>query len=273
MSKVVLVDDSRLAGVVVQRILEPVGIECVHVRSAFELLGLKGKVSVFHQFKPSVILLDIVMPDMDGLDVLRRLKARSDVTDIPVIMLTSASSERNVLESLEMGAVGFIAKPIAADKLLGEMARAARDGGDQALAKCLADFLDPERRAEENLETFRVGAANLNYLNEILDGDEDLMEEMVQVFVESCTEQIAAIAKAIKDEDGDQIRRAAHTFKGSVGNFGAPLIHDLAFEIEKSGTDEEIEVAHQHFDKMVPMVEEIHEDLSDWLDARLKQKG
>jgi len=61
---------------------------------------------------PDLILLDAVMPDMDGLELCRRLKADPDTKDIPVILLTSLDSPETETRALEAGAVDFVSKPV-----------------------------------------------------------------------------------------------------------------------------------------------------------------
>ncbi len=65
--------------------------------------------------KPDIVLLDIMMPEMDGFEVCRRLKANPATCDIPVIFVTALADERNELNGLELGAVDYIQKPIQAD--------------------------------------------------------------------------------------------------------------------------------------------------------------
>lgn len=71
--------------------------------------------------RPDVILLDIVMPGMDGHEVLRQLRADPLTKDIPVIMLTALGGDRNVAASLELGAVCHIEKPCQTQDLLQEV--------------------------------------------------------------------------------------------------------------------------------------------------------
>ena len=71
--------------------------------------------------RPDVILLDIVMPQMDGHEVLRQLRADLLTKDIPVIMLTALGGDRNVATSLQLGAVCHIEKPCQTAELLEEV--------------------------------------------------------------------------------------------------------------------------------------------------------
>ena len=66
---------------------------------------------------PDLILLDILMPGMDGLETLRRIKARPECKDIPVIMLTGLGDEEMLNKCLAEGAVGVIHKPFLPDKM------------------------------------------------------------------------------------------------------------------------------------------------------------
>ncbi len=63
--------------------------------------------------KPDIILLDIMLPVMDGFQVLQKLKLEKETKDIPVIMLTAKVQEKDVVHGLEAGAVDYITKPFS----------------------------------------------------------------------------------------------------------------------------------------------------------------
>ena len=78
-------------------------------RQAFELIGKNS---------PTLVITDIVMPEMSGYELCQKIKAEEKTKDIPVILLTSLSSTEDVLEGLACGADNFISKPYSEQYLL-----------------------------------------------------------------------------------------------------------------------------------------------------------
>ncbi len=67
--------------------------------------------AILEMQKPNLILLDIMMPEMDGLEVLRRLKAVPETSSIPIILLTALVEDEDILKGYKMGADHYITKP------------------------------------------------------------------------------------------------------------------------------------------------------------------
>lgn len=67
---------------------------------------------------PDLILLDVIMPEMDGFQVCRELKARAETKDIPVIFLTAKTQMEDILKGFEVGAVDYVTKPFSKEELL-----------------------------------------------------------------------------------------------------------------------------------------------------------
>lgn len=90
--------------------------EGFHVLTAFD--GVEALATVEKE-RPDLILLDILMPKMNGYEVCRRLKADERYRDIPIIYLTAKAQEEEMKAAIEMGADAYIAKPFEPADLIG----------------------------------------------------------------------------------------------------------------------------------------------------------
>lgn len=102
--KVLIVEDDMALFNMYSVELKIKGYDVLNVNDGLQALS-KAK-----EYQPDVILLDIMLPGMNGLNILTELKADSQVVDIPVIMLTNYGSEDNVKKALESGATDYIMK-------------------------------------------------------------------------------------------------------------------------------------------------------------------
>lgn len=87
----------------------------VHVRDGVETLDYlysRGRYANRHPVNPAVILLDVKMPKLDGIEVLRQIKSDDALKVVPVVMLTSSQDERDVRESYHLGANAYVVKPV-----------------------------------------------------------------------------------------------------------------------------------------------------------------
>lgn len=113
---VLVVDDVPLNQILVTKMLSRYNFQ---VRTASN--GLEAMEAIRAK-KPSVILLDIMMPVMDGFEVLRLLKAKKDTENIRVIILSALNSNEDIIKGYELGANDFITKPIIMEKLVNSVA-------------------------------------------------------------------------------------------------------------------------------------------------------
>ena len=95
------------------------------------LWGENGKLALelINENKPDLVILDVMMPIMDGFEVLRLMKEEEETSDIPVIMLTARSMEADVLKGFDSGAVDYMIKPFSVSELAARVKSAlARSG-------------------------------------------------------------------------------------------------------------------------------------------------
>ena len=95
-----------------------VGLLAKNYKIIVALSGREGLKLAHSTPPPDLILLDIMMPDMDGYQVCQELKRRETTRAIPVIFITAETTKRGKLEGLESGAVDYLTKPVQAEELL-----------------------------------------------------------------------------------------------------------------------------------------------------------
>ena len=112
--RVLIVDDSSVMRKIVERSLRQAGLDPMTVfeaGSGVEGLEVLGRESVH------LILSDINMPSMDGLEFLRQLRAQNLAPGVPVVMITTESSEEHVKQAILAGAQGYIRKPFTSEQV------------------------------------------------------------------------------------------------------------------------------------------------------------
>lgn len=112
--RALIVDDSSVMRKIVERSLRQAGIELSQVLEAgngAEALG------VLREHRVDLVLCDINMPVMDGLEFVKQLATVENAKGVPVVMITTEGSETHVVQALSCGARGYIRKPFTADQV------------------------------------------------------------------------------------------------------------------------------------------------------------
>ena len=109
-----IVDDSSVMRKIVERSLRQAGVDSLVVLEAGS--GVEG-LEVLKARRVDLILSDINMPAMDGLEFVRQLRQQRLAEGVPVVMITTESSEEHVKQAIKAGAIGYIRKPFTADQV------------------------------------------------------------------------------------------------------------------------------------------------------------
>lgn len=118
MKTILVVDDSRIMRNIVKNTFTTLKIPC-------QFLEAENGAKAFHLLetnKVSLVLLDWNMPEMDGMQFLRKVRSMPDYQDLPIIMVTSEAAKYNVVEALQNGATDYIVKPIRERVFMEKMA-------------------------------------------------------------------------------------------------------------------------------------------------------
>lgn len=143
--------------------------------------------------KPDLILLDVMMPEMDGIEVCRKLQLDPTNHDIPIIFLTAANDEDTAVRGLTEGAVDYITKPFHAPELLARVAthvalKHARDEARRVIGEKNELMAAVAHDLKNPLSSIRLAAGALRK-----DLDSGPPREMAEVIVESCEDLLSLI--------------------------------------------------------------------------------
>ena len=116
---VLVVDDSAAIRKILQRVLRQTGMA---IRTIYEAGDGQEALAVLKTQKPSLVLTDINMPNMDGLQLLAAIKAVPEWRSLPVVMITTEGGETKVGEAVRLGAAGYVRKPFTADQIKEKLA-------------------------------------------------------------------------------------------------------------------------------------------------------
>ena len=110
--RVLIVDDDEMVLMALEELLRPEGYEVETVSSGTEALKR------IDQNGYDLLMLDIIMPEMDGLELCRKIREREGFRETPIVFLTAKNRDEDKAQGVEAGANLFLSKPISPDKLL-----------------------------------------------------------------------------------------------------------------------------------------------------------
>ncbi|TVR51780.1 MAG: response regulator [Puniceicoccaceae bacterium] len=138
-AKILTVDDSKTVRIIVRKAFKAYDCEILEAQNGVEGLAMAAKEV------PDIILLDITMPVMDGVEMLTKIKADNDLKGIPVIMLTAEAGKEHVLKIAKIGVRDYIVKPFKEEVLVEKVSRVVelRPAGEaEAKKKSIEDPID-----------------------------------------------------------------------------------------------------------------------------------
>jgi two-component system sensor histidine kinase/response regulator len=218
---ILLAEDNAVNRVLAQKLLQKQGHTVTSVNNGIDALQLWEE-NQSRQF--DIILMDVQMPEMDGLQAATRIRERELGTGahIPIIAVTAHAMKGDRERCLAAGMDGYIAKPINPGELAKVIQATVPSG-----TKIAAVPSDPIPKGPSDTELLAR-----------FDGDSELLKELAGIFLHECPRMLDEIRAALGAADSKALERAAHTLKGSVGNFAMPGPWESAQRLEllaKSG--------------------------------------
>jgi PAS domain S-box-containing protein len=171
------------------------------------------------------VLMDIQMPEMDGLEVTSRLRARERPgSHLPVIAMTAHARAGDHLRCLGAGMDAYLAKPLNAVELLTVLAEVVAPQNSA-----------PARREKSADKPPDAEVLNLRVALERVGGDRQLLRELGDICLANIPGWLGDVRSALASRDGPRLRRAAHSIKGAVASIGGEEAAATAARLEERG--------------------------------------
>ncbi|MEW6666522.1 MAG: response regulator [Thermodesulfobacteriota bacterium] len=270
---ILLAEDNVINQKLAMELLQGRGHRVVPVSNGREALEAVARESF------DLVLMDVQMPEMDGLEATRRIRGleleaqssklkegegsaggaqasfQSSIVNrqssIPIVAMTAHAMKGDRERCLEAGMDDYVSKPIKVESLFQTIEKFAHASPDGTKEKSSPDPF------KETAERDR-GVFDLDKAMESVAGDRSLFEEIAHMFLDGLAGYVDKIKEGLAAGDAYGVERAAHSLKGSVGNFGARLAYESAHRLEANGRDkklaeatEELSVLEKELERLV----------------------
>ena len=203
-----------------------------------------------------LVMMDVQMPEMDGFEATRIIRNQEEDTGthVPIVAMTAHAMKGDREKCLQSGMDGYVSKPIDPQKLYATIENLFRDKATDKDSESPSVAQYPVLNKTEILQ--RVG------------GDEVLLKEIVDLFIADHPRLVSEIRTAIREGDAQELEKAAHALKGSVGNFASESTFQAALRLETMGRNRDMAQApeamiiledkiHQLREQLVSLIEEL----------------
>jgi CheY-like chemotaxis protein/HPt (histidine-containing phosphotransfer) domain-containing protein len=224
---VLLVDDQPFVGAAVGRLLATEqDIDLHYCRYPLDAIALAN------QIIPSIILQDLIMPDIDGLTLVRSFRTNPPTARTPVIVLSGNDDEAMRARALEQGAADYLVKLPGKDDLIACIRRHATAGGavpsETGPAASDRPTALPRPDTDETLDRGMIAA----FRQADAAGGADFTLTLIDQFLREAASQVETLRDAVRRSDAAALKATAHSLKGSSMTMGAKKLAALCGRAE-----------------------------------------
>jgi signal transduction histidine kinase/DNA-binding response OmpR family regulator len=229
--RILVAEDNPVNQKVVLRMLEKMGHVTTIAANGQEALAAV----VANSF--DLVFMDVQMPEMDGLTATKCIREREQQTGLhlPIVAMTAHAMKGDQDLCLAAGMDGYISKPVSGKRI------------EETIASLLIS--EPEVRPLPIVKAVPNPPVLWDLVNALarLDGDEQLLHEIVQIFLEESSRQLADLQRAVTEANAELLEKTAHRLKGELSYLGMSTVSQRANELEKMGRDCDLDRASEVF--------------------------
>jgi PAS domain S-box-containing protein len=213
--RALLVEDNDTNRLVAQIFLERLGAE---VQTAGDGAQALARLQEADAAPVDVVLMDLHMPVMDGLEATRRIHALPGRAELPIIGMTAAAMVEDRAHCFAAGMVDYVTKPIVVEQLI----------------EVLLHWTGRKQRPDRTPVDMDLPGFDLSALRDLLRGDVNMMWRLLHTFAQQEADTAADVAALVVTDDHEQACRRLHNLRGTAGTLGALQIAHTALELEQA---------------------------------------
>ena len=191
-----------------------------------------------------VVLMDVQMPELDGLEATRRIRSEFSESTQPYIIAMTANAMQGDREAcLAAGMDDYVSKPIRIESLVNALSK----------GRSLDSIVkEPLQLAEEppSVQATELDYTALKNLSEALGGEFHYLVEVINSFLEDAPTMVTEMEKAVVHGDTKTVRRLAHSLKSNSADFGALALNKLCAQMEEKGRSGNLDGASELTEKI-----------------------
>jgi two-component system, sensor histidine kinase and response regulator len=219
-SKILVAEDNLLNQQIAQELLTDEGFKVTIANNGKEAVDLVNNEDF------DVVLMDMQMPEMDGLEATMKIRETFASDTLPILAMTANASEEDRDKCLKAGMDAHITKPIDPEVLMSELCKwiTPKDIDEKVQ--------EPPKKAQSNNAIVAIDGIDIKAALRVVAGKQSLLNKMLTTFVADQSQATDAIKDALQNKDNELAKRLAHTLKGTAASIGAMQLQEIAAKIE-----------------------------------------
>ncbi|MCC6398731.1 MAG: response regulator [Bacteroidetes bacterium] len=245
--RILLAEDNVINQQVALKILQRMGYRADVAANGLEVL------EALRRQRYDIILMDVQMPEMDGLQTTREIRSRWEPDEQPrIVAMTANAMQGDRDECIAAGMNDYLSKPVRVKEL------------EVVLERC-PSFVAPPMTPRSGDPSHSLDMRRLDELRELAGPDEpDFMQNLVRTYLSETPGRLAKLREAVAAGECAQVARQAHGLKGTSGTIGAIRLVTLAFHLEQLARNDSLDGAttlvgsmEQEFERVRRLLEDI----------------
>lgn len=231
-ANILVVEDNKLNQQVVREILLKMGARVQVANNGIEALNFLNNTDVV----VDLVLMDIQMPEMDGLTATQHIRKIDKYKTLPIVALTANASMRDREQCLMMGMDEHVAKPVDFNQLFSVLEHylAQQDIalGQQMNAEVVPQCVEQDEMQEIPMSSETVVLLDIEGLLNRINHNQSLVEILMRSFIQENVTTMADIEQALSQQQIAVAQRLVHTLKGVAGNLSLQTLHRVSEQVD-----------------------------------------